>query len=259
MILRDTLLADLRFLSPSSRNIESGKQLKRIAKKLPPSSQIEDGDIDLLFIEWKQLVLESIPTEWTGDDVPIDTYWTSIFNIKISNQLKYPTIKKVVICCLSFAEANAAVERQFSQLAHILSKDRSRLDENTIKGLMACKSTMAANKKFCFNFPVNDMIIHSLSARSRYVARLAEKRKIVEILDDEDLEREIQKKQQDNLKKSKKLKQIKDNEEKIVVKEKEFSEKHLEAMKLLKQAQDLMKETQTLKEEIDADRNEVQK
>ena len=81
-------------------------------------------------------------------------------------------------CCLSFVEANAAVERQFSQLTHIISKDRSRLDENTIKGLMACKSTMAANNKSCYNFPTNDeMIVHSLSARSRYVARLAEKRK----------------------------------------------------------------------------------
>ena len=111
MSLRNSLLADLRFLSPSSRNIASEKQLKRIAKKLPPSFQVEDGDIDLLFIEWKQLVLELIPTEWTEDDVPIDTYWTYIFNIKINNQIKYPTIKKVVICCLSFSKANAAVER----------------------------------------------------------------------------------------------------------------------------------------------------
>ena len=55
---------------------------------------------------------------------------------------------------------------------------------------MACKSTMAANKS-CYNFPVNDeMIIHSISARSRYVARLVEKRKIV-ALDDEELEKEI--------------------------------------------------------------------
>merc|ERR1711874_778908 len=92
-------------------------------------------------------------------------------------------------CCLSFAEANAAVERQFSQLAHIISKDRSRLDENTIKGLMACKSTIVANNKSCYNFPTNDeMIIHSLSSRSHYLARLAEKRKIVETLDDEELE-----------------------------------------------------------------------
>ena len=259
--LRSSILADLRFLSPSNRNIKSEKQIKGIAKKLPPSCQIEDGEIDLLCIEWKQLVLESIPTEWTeDDDMPIDIYWTYIFGIKISNQLKYPTIKKVVQCCLSFAEANAAVERQFSQLAHIISKDRSRLDENTIKGLMACKSTMAANNKSCYNFPTNDeMIVHSLSARSRYVARLAEKRKIVEALDDEELEREIQKKQDENREKAKKLKQIQENEEKIVVKEKKFSEKHLEAIKLLKQAQELMKETQNLKEEIDAERNEVQK
>ena len=68
------------------------------------------------------------------------------------------------------------------------------------------------------------------------MARLAEKRKIVETLDDEELEREIQKKQDDNREQAKKLKQIQDNEEKIVVKENKFSEKYLEFMKILKQA-----------------------
>ena len=41
--------------------------------------------------------------------------------------------------------------------------------------------------------------------------------------------------------------------------ERKFSEKHLEAMKLLKQAQELMKEIQNLKEEIDEDSSEGEK
>ena len=77
--LRSSILADLRFLSPSNRNIKSEKQIKRIANKLSPSCQIEDGEIDLLCIEWKQLVLESIPTEWTEDDLPIDIYILDIY------------------------------------------------------------------------------------------------------------------------------------------------------------------------------------
>ena len=131
--LRNTILAYLRFLGPLSRNIISEKQIKRIAKKLPPSCHLKESDIDSISIEWKQLVLEEIPAEWTKDDVPIDTYWTNVFNIKVNSQIKYPNIKRVVTCCLSFAEANAAVERHFSQLGHIISKDRNRLDECTIK------------------------------------------------------------------------------------------------------------------------------
>ena len=258
--LRNTILAYLRFLGPLSRNIISEKQIKRIAKKLPPSCHLKESDIDSISIEWKQLVLEEIPAEWTKDDVPIDTYWTNVFNIKVNSQIKYPNIKRVVTCCFSFAEANAAVERHFSQLGRIISKDRNRLDECTIKGLMSVKSTLTAAQKFCYNYPINDdMIIYTISTRSRYVHRLAEKRKPIDAPDDEELEREIQRKQADNLEKSKKFKQIKDDEEKNVFKENKFSEKHLEAMKLLKQAQELMKETQVLKEEIDVDRSKVEK
>ena len=48
------------------------------------------------------------------------------------------------MCCLAFAEANAAVEPTFSQLAHIISKDRSNLCVECIKGLMACKTFLNA-------------------------------------------------------------------------------------------------------------------
>ena len=76
------------------------------------------------------------------------------------------------MCCLAFAEANAAVEPTFSQLAHIISKDRSNLCVECIKGLMACKTFLNA-----YNNPYNDnMLINTLSAQSRYVNRLAEKK-----------------------------------------------------------------------------------
>ena len=51
--LRNTILADLRFLGPLSRNIISEKRIIRIAKKLPPSCHIKPNEIDLLSIEWK--------------------------------------------------------------------------------------------------------------------------------------------------------------------------------------------------------------
>lgn len=82
------------------------------------------------------------------------------------------------MCCLAFAEANAAVEPTFSQLAHIISKDRSNLSVECIKGLMACKTSLNAYNKPCYDFPINDnMLINTLSAQSRYVNRLAKKKK----------------------------------------------------------------------------------
>ena len=46
----------------------------RMVKKLPPGSHVKENDYDLLSLEWKLYVLESIPNEWI-EDVPIDRYW----------------------------------------------------------------------------------------------------------------------------------------------------------------------------------------
>ena len=82
------------------------------------------------------------------------------------------------------------VESIFSQLGHIISKDRTRLDESTIMGLMVCKSTMEASEKPCYEYHINDdMIVHTLYSRSQYMTRFTEKRKS-EVHEDEVLERE---------------------------------------------------------------------
>ena len=40
----------------------------------------------------------------------------------------------------SIAEANGEVEREFSQVLHILTKDRNNLDTHNLKGLLITKS-----------------------------------------------------------------------------------------------------------------------
>lgn len=91
--LKNSVLADFHFLDPSSRKIENEKQIMRMVKKLPPGSHVKENDYDLLSLEWKLYVLESIPNEWI-EDVPIDRYWTFIFKIKSGDALKYPLIKR---------------------------------------------------------------------------------------------------------------------------------------------------------------------
>ena len=71
--LKNSVLADFHFLDPSSRKIENEKQIMRMVKKLPPGSHVKENDYDLLSLEWKLYVLESIPNEWI-EDVPIDRY-----------------------------------------------------------------------------------------------------------------------------------------------------------------------------------------
>ena len=126
-------MANLRFLNSEFRNTESEKRIIECAKKLPPFAKITHIELDLLATEWKILTLERIPEDWyyireEDQYIPIDKYWSNIMNMKDSNnEIKYPMISKVVMCVFAIFEANCSVERLFSQISHIVGKDRNRL------------------------------------------------------------------------------------------------------------------------------------
>lgn len=104
--LNNSYLANLRFLNPELRNIESEKRIVKCAKKLPPGAKIGHIQLDIFTLEWKNPVLESIPKSWFIDEnknyLPIDKYWSQIMKIKDQiNDPKYPMISRVVKCCLA--------------------------------------------------------------------------------------------------------------------------------------------------------------
>ena len=99
--------------------------------------------------------------------IVIDKYWLRIMEImEDDGDFKYCVISKVVKCCLSIAEANASVERLFSQVTHILQKDRNRLTIETVKGLLYCKEK-------CTDVNIDEnMIYNAKVAHSRYTEKM---------------------------------------------------------------------------------------
>ena len=170
--LSNSFLANLEFLNPISRTIESEKKVLSCAQKLPPGANIGHKEIDALSTEWKNLVLENIPKNWYTDEVqkykPLDYYWSKVFDIKdCNNEVKYPVLSKVVKSCFSIAEANANVERLFSQITHILQKERKCLNLDTVKGILY-------SKEVCLDVEIDDQLMFNAKvARSRYTAQLS--------------------------------------------------------------------------------------
>ena len=125
--INNTYLANLRFLNSDCRNIENEKRIVKCAQKLPPAANITHIQLDILATEWTFSVLYVIPKDWYIDKsdnyIPIDKYWSKIMDMEVQNkELKYPVISKVVKCCFTIFEANASVERLFSQITHIVKK-----------------------------------------------------------------------------------------------------------------------------------------
>lgn len=237
--LSNVFLSNLEFLNPLSRSIENENKIMYCAKKLPPGANIGHKELDALSTEWKYLVLEKIPKDWYLDEVqkykPIDSYWGRIFMMKDSdNEVKYPVISKVVKICLSIAEANANVERIFSQVTHIIKKERNCLNLDTVKGILH-------SKEVCYDAKIDDRLIYNVkAASSRYKARLSLKKD----LNNNTLKRKLEQEVEDKSKKDIRLREIEGEENVLKGNEEDIKSTQAKGLLKMKEAQDLFEKAQ---------------
>ena len=259
--LSNLFLSNLEFLNPLSRTIENEKKILYCAKKLPPGANIGHKEIDALSTEWKNLVLENIPKDWFTDEdqkyKPLDTYWCRIFSIKDNNnELKYPIISKVVKSCFAIAEANADVERLFSQITHIIQKERNRLNLDTVKGILH-------SKEVCHDAEIDDQLIYNVKAASaRYRANFSLQQDNNNITLKRKLEQEVQEK----YKKDERLKKIEGEENILKENQEELKLTQAKALLKMKEAQDLMEKAQKIykiiankKQDLEKKKSKVEK
>ena len=123
-------------------------------------------------MEGKHLVLEDIPEiPKINNHIPVEEYWKAILEINEEGEPKFPLIKRVVQFTRSIAEANADVERLFSQILHIINKNRNMLEMHTLRGLLITKNYIQTTGS-CLNFKIDESMMANIHAsHSRYVQR----------------------------------------------------------------------------------------
>ena len=157
--LQNQTLADLRCLAPKNRTVAYEKSIVRLAKKMPPKMCLSSNELDLLPFEWKYLVLEKMSID---EKINLEIYWGKVFQLKDeAGEIRFPIISKVVKNYLALSEANASVERAFSQIAHVIRKDRTRLLPETVNALMVTKSHME-NTLSCYKQEINDNLMNNV-------------------------------------------------------------------------------------------------
>ncbi|CAF5126209.1 unnamed protein product, partial [Rotaria sp. Silwood1] len=112
---------------------------------------LTNEEMDRVGAEWRVYQMADIPEEWfrkitvSSDNIieylPIDKYWYQIFSTITSiGTPQYVVLTKLVKCLLSLSHGNSDVERGFSENNHLVSDDRSSLNEVSINGLRATKA-----------------------------------------------------------------------------------------------------------------------
>lgn len=101
----------------------------------------------------------------------LNTHWNKKFQLRDeSGDVKFPILSKVVKSLLALSEANASVERTFSQIAHIIGKDRNRILPETVNAVIT--KSHIENSKPCYKQEITkDLMNNAKNARNLYFAR----------------------------------------------------------------------------------------
>ena len=141
--LDSTLLTALMCLNPLLRSKSPPEHICRIARLMP--HVISPESISLLRDEWNMYrVDDDIQECWFVDDCGVykrlDSYYMNVFNLKTpSGTPRYVQLPKVVKTSCSLQNGNAAVERSLSDNKNTVTKERTKLNDDTIKGLRIVK------------------------------------------------------------------------------------------------------------------------
>lgn len=143
-------------LSPDKiKSHKSVRYVKNIVNSLP----ITDVDLEKLMCEWRLLQMDEEVQFTLGQDKRIDSYWSSIFALKMSCNIRYPEIKKVIQATLALAHDCADVERGFFISGLLLTDDKAHMSERMLNAKLAVSEGL---KKY-------DYKVHEVSIPNNFI------------------------------------------------------------------------------------------
>ncbi|KAJ2943633.1 hypothetical protein O0L34_g4456 [Tuta absoluta] len=153
-------IEDLQFLDPDvikSRKITS---LVHVALHFP--NLIATNDVQDLDLEWRHLRNNlALHPEGTNEDM--ERYWSKILQqVKPSDGTPlYPELSRLISDLLCLPHSSAAVERIFSSINLIKTKQRNRLETSSIEGLLHTKQLL--NNKPCYDLNVDSTLLSKMN------------------------------------------------------------------------------------------------
>jgi hypothetical protein len=139
-----SVLQNMELLNPHVIFNEDRESIMPLATHFP--NLVTKNNLQALDLEWRQLRNSNLKFD---DNASICTFWLKVENEKYADTTPvYPLLSKFALNLLSLPHSSANVERIFSQVNLLKTKQRNRLSTSTIVGLLHSKSYI---KSECFN------------------------------------------------------------------------------------------------------------
>ncbi|KAK3907361.1 SCAN domain-containing protein 3 [Frankliniella fusca] len=147
----------LRFFAPKRVLAQSGRPK---FNQLPLDFIPHSFSKDTLARQWARLyefklreVSPDLDDEKSIDDVDIFTFWFNVWQIRDGrNQRPFRELCVYVLTLLSLPLSNAVVERLFSIMTAVKTKQRSRLSLKMLQSILIVRGHLKASVKCCRNF-----------------------------------------------------------------------------------------------------------
>lgn len=155
---------DLEILNPevvASRRFES---IMHLALQFP--NLVQQENMQTLDTEWRNLRNDPILNQIKNEDV--ENFWQKITMIinPADGSFLYPQLSKFMTSLLSLPHSSAAVERIFSSINIIKTKQRNQLSTDTIEGLLYTKYWIGSTP--CFELELNSSILKNMNTKAMY-------------------------------------------------------------------------------------------
>nr|XP_033339080.1 uncharacterized protein LOC117227710 isoform X1 [Megalopta genalis]XP_033339081.1 uncharacterized protein LOC117227710 isoform X1 [Megalopta genalis]XP_033339082.1 uncharacterized protein LOC117227710 isoform X1 [Megalopta genalis] len=158
----DIFLSSLKFLQPSVA-LDLQKHENHIENILQKFKSKFDDEVVLQ--EWYFLGFLEEETKSALLSLNVYNFWIKMIEISDNRAQKFKNICKLALLCLTLPNSNTEIERLFSLVNDIKTKNRNRLGHRMVSALCRINVDLNSMGSKCCDYPITDDILKNFNSR----------------------------------------------------------------------------------------------
>lgn len=172
----DCVLAKLQVIEPKEalNPKRSVKSIAELAVHFP--TLVKEEDLDVLEDQWQDLL--SAKESLRGMNDKATSFWQEILTVKDgNNHVKFDLLSKLMCGLLALPHSSACVERVFSRVNIIKTKQTNRLQADAIADRLLAKQAISRQEVVCYEWKPSSLLISDVKTgkcHQRYIMRTSQ-------------------------------------------------------------------------------------
>lgn len=156
-----SIIAMLKAMNPAEA-LSTDRNLKSIGKlAVHFPTLIKEEELDALQDQWRDLLYAKETLKGLSQSATV--FWNDLLSVKDgNNKAKFDLLSKFMCGLLALPHSSACVERIFSQINNIKTKQSNRLCTNTVANRLLAKQAIAREEVTCQNWEPSTSLIREV-------------------------------------------------------------------------------------------------